>query len=397
MTMLLTPSTELEARLCRVQERLRRDHFDGALIVGNSHLFYLTGTIQQGHLLLPVDGEPLLLVRRDLARARAESALPNIEPLLGFRELPAALARLGLGSGVRLGLELDLLPVNAYRRFATMLPEVEFHDCAPLLRQVRSVKSPFEIERQREAAVQTDIALRAGAAVIREGVPENVVAAEIVGSLFRNGHQGLLRFRAFNQEMFFVHCFAGPDAGVASYLDVPMSGRGLTPAVAQGAGTRPIGRGEPIVIDVGGAVDGYGVDQTRTLSLGPLPARFADGYRACRAILDRMRVSAVPGVVTGDLYQEALAMAAEAGLAEVFMGAAPSQVSFIGHGIGIEIDELPVLARGAEAVLEEGQVVAIEPKLVFPGEGAVGIEDTFRVGAEGLEPITFSDREIWEL
>jgi Xaa-Pro dipeptidase len=395
--MLLTPSAELEARIARVQERLRRDHFDGALIIGNAHLFYLAGTIQQSHLLLPAAGEPLLLVRRDLARARAESALPTIEPLSGFRELPAALARLGLRSGVRLGLELDLLPVNVYRRLASMLPGIEFHDCAPLLRQVRSVKSPFEIERQRVAAAQTDLALRDGTAVIREGVPENVVAAEIIGSLFRHGHQGLLRFRAFNQEMFFAHCFAGPDAGVASYLDVPMSGRGLSPAVAQGAGVRPIGRREPIVIDVGGAVDGYGVDQTRTLSLGPLPGRFVEGYAVCRAILDRMRVAAVPGAVTGDLYREAVAMAAAAGLADVFMGAAPSQVSFIGHGIGLEIDELPVLARGAEAVLEEGQVVAIEPKLVFPGEGAVGIEDTFRVGATGLEALTFSDREIWEL
>lgn len=395
--MLLTPSTELETRIARVQERLRRDHFDGALIVGNAHLFYLAGTIQQGHLLLPAEGEPLLLVRRDLGRARAESALPTIEPLPGFRELPAALARLGLHRGVRLGLELDLLPVNHYRRFATMLPEVEFHDCAPLLRQVRSVKSAFEIDRQREAAVQTDLALQAGAAVVREGVPENVVAAEIIGSLFRNGHQGLLRFRAFNQEMFITHCFAGPDAGVASYLDVPMAGWGLTPAVAQGAGTRPIRRGEPIVVDVGGAVDGYGVDQTRTLSLGPLPGRFADGYRACREILDHMQAAAMPGVVTGDLYEEALGMAAAAGLADVFMGAAPSQVSFIGHGIGLEIDELPVLARGAQAVLEEGQVMAIEPKLVFPGEGAVGIEDTFRVGAAGLEPLTLSDRDVWEL
>ncbi|MCZ7661784.1 MAG: Xaa-Pro peptidase family protein [Thermoleophilia bacterium] len=397
MTTLLTPRSELEWRIGRVQTRLRRDGFDGAIIVGNANRFYLSGTIQQGHLLLPAEGEPLLLIRRDLERARAESALPSVEPLGSLRETATALRRLGLGAVARLGLELDILPVDHFRRYVAALPKTDFHDVARLLRQVRSLKSAFERERQSEAAVQADAALRAGAAALKEGMTESELASVVIGELFRCGHQGLLRVRAFNQEMVFAHAFAGPDAGIASFLDTPFAGRGLTPAVAQGSGRRPIGRSEPVVIDIAGAVDGYLVDQTRTLCLGPLPARFAEGYEFCRNTLDWTRTAARPGVVAGEVYRIAVERAGAAGYGHMFMGMHPKQVSFIGHGIGLEVDELPVIARGVEAVLEEGQVIALEPKLVFPDEGAVGIEDSFVVGPTALEPITISDSGLWEL
>jgi len=395
--MLLTPLAELQNRLVRFQAVLQKNEIDAAVLVENVDLFYLAGTIQQGHMLVPASGEPLLLVRKDPERARRESALERVEPLTSLRAVPAALAGLGVSPSGRLGLELDVLPVALFRRYQTLFGEAELVDCGSLLREVRSVKSAFEIGRMCVAAEQADLIMREAARVLREGMTELELSAHVEGAARRAGHQGLIRFRAFNMEMLVAHVFAGPGAGMASYLDGPFGGQGLTPALAQGAGDRPIGRGEPVVIDFGGAADGYVVDQTRILSLGPLPPELAAAYEVCREIQALVAAAALPGVPGGEVYDAALAHARARGLADHFMGARPNQVSFIGHGVGLEIDELPLLARGVETPLVEGQVVACEPKLVYPALGSVGVENTWVVRPGGLERLTLTPDEVWEV
>ena len=391
------PRPELERRRLGLQAGLREDGIDAALIVQPVDLYYFTGTIQQAHLVVPAQGEPLLLVRRDLSRAREESQLPHIEPLDSLRALPDALARLGVAPNATLGLELDVLPVVHFRRYEALLPLAVLVDCSGAVREVRSVKSGFELALLAEAAVQTDGVMREAAAFIREGMTEIEVSAHLEATLRRLGHQGVVRFRAFGQEMVLAHIFAGPDAAVGSYMDAPLGGRGMTPAVAQGAGRRPIRRNEPIVIDVAGAADGYIVDQTRTLCLGNLAAEFREAYDVCMGIQDLVRRTALPGTPCSDVYYAALAEATAFGYGEAFMGAAPNQVSFIGHGVGLEIDEVPFIARGASRRLATNNVVAVEPKLVFPGRGAVGVENTWRVTDEGLESITTAPDHVWEM
>jgi Xaa-Pro dipeptidase len=391
------PRSELERRRLGLQEGLREDGIDAALIVQPVDLYYFTGTLQQAHLIVPARGEPLLLVRRDLSRAREESQLLHIEPLDSLRALPDTLARLGVAPNVTLGLELDVLPVVHFRRYEALFPRAVLVDCSGAVREVRSVKSEFELALLAEAAVQTDGVLREAAAFIREGMTEIEVSAHLEATLRRLGHQGVVRFRAFGQEMVLAHIFAGPEAAVGSYMDAPLGGRGMTPAVAQGAGRRPIRRNEPIVLDVAGAADGYIVDQTRTLCLGNLAAEFREAYDACMTIQDLVRRTALPGTPCGDVYHAALTEATAFGYGEAFMGAAPNQVSFIGHGVGLEIDEMPFIARGASRRLATNNVVAVEPKLVFPGRGAVGVENTWRVMDDGLEPITTAPDHVWEM
>lgn len=395
--MLLTPAAELETRTLRVQQALRAREVDLALVVGNANLFYLAGTIQQAHLLLPAEGEPLLLVRKDPARARRESTLARVEPVTSLRELPAALGRLGVRPGATLAMELDILPVELFRRYETLWPDATFVDCGFTLREVRSVKSPFEVERLRAGADLADAVVREAAATLHAGMTELDLSSHLEGFARRHGHQGLIRMRAFNQEMILAHIYAGSDAGMASYLDGPFAGQGVTPALPQGAGHRAIRPGDPVVLDFGGAVDGYIVDQTRTLSLGPLAAELAEGYAACLEIQSLVARAARPGVPAAQVYGVAVDEAERRGLAQRFMGASPNQVSFVGHGVGIEIDELPVIARGVAAPLEQGQVVACEPKLKFPGAGAVGVENTWVVGPEGLELISYCPQDIWEV
>lgn len=391
------PSSEIEARLARTQEVLAQSGIDCAIIIQSVDLFYLTGTAQQCHLLVPAVGEPLLLVRRNPVRARAESPLSRVESFTSLRELPASLARLGIPETARLGLELDVLPVLNFRRYEQLFPQAELVDCGAAIREQRAVKSPWEVERLREAGVRSAAAFTAAASALAPGVTEAELASVIVSTLLRDGHPGLLRMRGLNQEMPLAHVLAGPDAGVASGADSPFGGHGRTAAIPQGASDRPISRGEAVAIDIGASVEGYTVDQTRTLSIGPLPEDLRSAYETCRSIHHEITAAARPGVACARVYELAVRRAAEAGYEATFMGTAPMQVSFVGHGIGLEVDELPILGRGMEAPLVAGNVLAVEPKIRIPRRGAVGIEDTCVVTADGLEKLTPGDDGVWEV
>jgi Xaa-Pro dipeptidase len=171
---------------------------------------------------------------------------------------------------------------------------------------------------------------------------------------------------------------------------------GPSPSFGQGASFKPIGRNEPVIIDFAGSVDGYLVDQTRVFALGNLPDKLSKGYDDMVKIQQRM-MELAPGRPTwGALYEECLQLAVDMGYADSFMGARGAQVSFIGHGVGVEIDEYPFIAKGFdEMVMEPGMAFAFEPKLIFPGEGAVGIEDTFYLADDGsLKQLTFSDQKL---
>jgi len=394
---MMVPQSEIEARIEQTQVMLTRRGIDCAIIVQSTDLFYLAGTAQQSHLLVPAVGEPLLLVRRDPIRARAESPLARVQSFASLRNLPDSLARLGVPATARLGLEFDVLPVMNYRRYERLFPQADLVDCGAALREIRAVKSPWELEQLRQAGVRAASAFAAAASALAPGVTEGELASVIVSTLWRDGHPGLLRMRGMNQEMSLVHVLSGPDAGIASGADSPLGGQGRTAAYPQGASDRPIRKGEAVVIDLGASMDGYTVDQTRTFSIGPLPETLSSAYETCRSIHREIASAARPGVPCGQIYELAVRQASEAGYETTFMGTAPMQVSFVGHGVGLEVDELPILGRGLEAPLDVGNVIAVEPKIRIPGTGAVGIEDTCVVTAGGLEALTIGDEGVWEV
>jgi Xaa-Pro dipeptidase len=231
--------------------------------------------------------------------------------------------------------------------------------------------------------------------VIRVGITDLELAAELEFVARKEGHQGITRMRGFNSELFFGHVFSGADSAVPAYLDTPLGGVGVNPSIGQGSSYKTIRANEPICVDFAGAFDGYLSDQTRIFSVGALPEKLVRAYHDMVAIQNRMLELAVPGASWGGLYNACFQLACEMGYRDHFMGSKGAQVSFIGHGIGIEIDEYPFIARGFDAYeLKEGMTFAFEPKAVFPGLGAVGIENTYRLGAEGPKPLTFSDEKL---
>lgn len=390
-----TPQDELLRRCQVFQRHLTAQQIDMAIIVQNADLFYLTGSIQQGMLFVPCSGEPVYCVRRDLDRARLESALSQVVAAPSPRQL-ADFVREQFGmTPETLGFELDVLPVTFYERLKRSFAEVAVKDVTPLLRRVRMIKSPFELERMRKAADQLAVVYEAAKNTLREGISELELSAHLELAARLAGHQGMTRMRAFNGEFYGGHVLSGAAGAHPTFCDTPLGGTGLTPAVAQGAGQRVIQANEPVIIDFLGAYQGYLCDQTRTLCLGGLADELRQGYEDMVEILWHMEKIARPGVSWGHIYDSCLALACEMGHKDAFMGSAGAQVGFIGHGIGTEIDEFPFIAKGFnDDLLEEGMTFAFEPKLVYPELGALGIENTYLVTADGVEVLTRCPEEL---
>ena len=393
--MRLTPAPELEHRYKRLQTYMAAESLDAVIISQNADLFYFTGTVQNGNLYVPASGEPLFMVRRELGRARQESGLKEVIPFATMKDIPARLSEYSYPEPSRIGLELDVLPHVFYERYRKVYPQAEFVDASPMIRRVRMIKSPYEIGLLKDGADQVEAVCQRARQVIREGMTELELTAELEYAVRRLGHPGLMRMRAFNGEMLFGHAFSGLDSAFPAYTDTPFGGKGLNPAFGQGAGNSLISRNEPIVVDFSGSAHGYMVDQTRMFAVGGVSDRIRRGYDSMLRVQERMKEIACPGVSWGYVYSECLALAVQMGYADSFMGASGAQVPFIGHGVGIEIDEYPLIARGFDKMLlEQDMVFAFEPKLVFPDEGAVGIENTFHLAAAGLKQLTYSSEEL---
>ncbi len=390
--MMGVPVEDLRARAARLQRHLAADGLAGAVLVQNVDRYYFAGTMQAGMVVVPPAGDPLVLVRRDPERAARETPLP-VEPLGSVKEV-ADRVRRRLGElPSPLGLELDVLPVGQVERLHGLFAGVSFGDASPAIQRTRAVKSPWELAQIRRAAEAVAEAVTTVPRYLAPGVTELELAARLECELRLRGHGGVTRMRGFNQEMFFGHVMGGATAAEVSFLDAPTGGRGLGPALPQGASVRPLQVGEPVVVDLVGNWQGYLSDQTRIFSLGEPSPELIAVHGAALAVQAAVVAAARPGVPAAALYRVALEAAAATPFGRWFMGEA-HKVSFVGHGIGLEVDELPFLARGFDLPLEEGMVFALEPKFILPGRGAVGVEDTYVVTAHGVDRLTPSPQGL---
>lgn len=389
-----TPESELQARCAGLQRHLRKNDIGGALIVQNADLFYFSGTVQQAQLFVPAEGKPVLMVRKDVERSRRESALQQVVALKSPKQIPTLLEQRGIALPKKIGMELDVLPANQYLSFSRLFETSEIVDISMAIRMIRAVKSPYEIERIRDAARLSDHLAAFAPSVLREGITEIELAGRLEAEARKWGHQGIVRMRMFGGELFYGHVMAGATAAAPSYLASPTGGAGVNPAIAQGASMRPIGRHEPVLVDMVFALDGYLSDHTRIFSLGELPDELTAAHHAMIDIQEKIKAAAKPGVAAGDLYDLATAAAESAGLGDYFMGAGDQRIRFVGHGIGLEVDEFPFLAKGQDLALEAGMIIALEPKAIIAGKGVVGVENTHVVTKDGLEQFGTAQEDI---
>lgn len=389
-----TPKSELDVRVRKLQALLGADDLDGALIAQNADLFYFAGTIQQSQLYIPREGLPILMTRRSFARARQESALERITPLESLREMTAILQEHGYALPKRLGLELDVLPANAYFFNQEIFPRATFFDVSPSIRRVRAVKSEYELAAMQRGAKMAEQTMRMMRSLLVEGIREIELAGKLEAVARGLGHQGITRFRLWNNELFYGHLIAGKGAASASYLSSPTGGTGASPAFSQGAGRHKIRRGEPVLFDYVFGSDGYLVDQTRIFAIGRLSNPLLCAHAAMLEIQDAIAHALKPGITGGEIYQLAFGLAQRNGYAENFGGIGKDRVSFVGHGVGLELDEYPFLAKGQTQPIEAGMVIAVEPKATFANVGTVGIENQFVVTERGAKRISRGSDQV---
>ena len=376
---------EIERRVVHFQQGLRAAGIDCALLVEASDLVYLTGVMADAHLLVPAEADPVLLVRRSLERVQAESPIEDVRPFRSFKDLPPLIAELG---AQRVGLELDVLPAARYLRYRDLLPDVELVDAAAVLADVRSVKSTWELKMIGRAAEQVAAAFAAAPALVAELPTDRAIQIELEHLMRKAGHQGPLRFRGLNGQMFYGAVLGGPDAAIAPWADTPLGGPGPSAAVGKGPAGWELRDGDAVTVDLVGGWEGYLADATRTFFRGAPNPQLAEALAVCESILAALEELMRPGVAAEDLYLRGLELATEAGFGEHWMGHGPGRVRFVGHGIGLDINERPFLAQGFTAPLAFGNVIAVEPKLVFPGLGAVGVENTYVIDRDGPVRLT---------
>lgn len=379
---------ELSRRSKAAAEATSETGLDGLLILQDCDIYYFTSTAQSGALFISADGEGVFFVMKDFERAKAESRFPNIIPLKSLKKLPEELGKSGFNSLKKVGLEFDVLPVKNYLYLKRLFPETEFTDASPIIRKVRSVKSPPEKELILKAGEMHTKMFAMLPSLFTPGAREIDIAAEIEAFFRRSGHQGVIRMRSFNQKLFYGVTVSGASGAVPSTLDGPVSGPGLSPSFPQGASTKVISANEAILVDMVSGFDGYIADGARTLYINSLPEKAKEAYDSSLEVERRVLSLVRPGAVTGEIYEEAKRAADESGFGENFMGLPGKGVPFVAHGIGLELDELPVIARGGKDILEVGNVIALEPKFVFEDIGAVGVENSYFISPDGPELIT---------
>jgi Xaa-Pro dipeptidase len=390
--MKLIPKEEIEKRIERLQAYLKQERVESCLILQNVDLFYFSGTIQRSYLYIPDEGEPLLLVQKDFDRAKKESPLKNIIPIDRSRAISPILKKEGRLK--RIGLEGDVLPVNQWRQFEKIFSQSEFVDISKAIKQVRMIKSPFEIGQLTQSAQVLDEVFEYAKSVVRAGMTEIEVESRLIALGRQHGHQGLTRMRAWNQDMVNASVLAGPSGSVLPHLDVSVIGPGISPAFPQGSSFNPIRRDEPVQIDFSIAYNGYITDGARTYVIGKLPQKLMEAYEVALEIRDEMEKKAKPGVVCSHLYHLASQTAKKRGLEDNFIGTKKNQAPFVGHGIGLEIDEFPLIARGFSHPMEPGMVFAFEPKFIFPEIGAIALEDDYLVTEDRVKRLTHADDRI---
>lgn len=381
--------TEALQRVAAMQVQLQSRGIDGALFIFPIDVYYFSGTRQNSTLWIPATGEPTLLVRKSLSRAKMESALTDIRPFPSSKDFPALFGE----QVVKIGFTFDVAPVQQLNYYTKLLPGREFVDISAANREVRSVKSAFELTQLRTSGESLCSVFKQVPQFLKAGMRELDLAAEFEHRLRTAGNEGYIRMRAFNQELFMGLALSG---GAASYgfFDGAVTGRGLSNASPQGSSLQVIGRNEPVFMDYTGVFNGYITDMTRIFVIGTLDPELQRAFDLSLEIQTHLQHALKPGAICEELFLQAVDIAEKGGLGAHFMGMPGEQAKFVGHGVGLELDEFPVLAQGFKVPLQAGQTIAIEPKFVFPGKGVIGIENTFAVSSNGGEKLTDLDDRI---
>ena len=367
---------------------MKADGVDALLISDNANLYYLTGRVFAGYVYLPADGMPIYFVRRPV---KMEG-----DGVVEIRKPEQMAETIGLNLPEKLGLELDVTAWSTVKRLSNVFPASEIANASTIMRKARAVKTDVEIDKIRISGVKQTRVYSLIPSLYNEGMTDIELQVEIERASRVEGCLGQFRVSGDSMELYMANLLVGDNADIPTPYDFAMGGEGMDPSLPVGCNGSLIRPGNTVMADVNGNYTGYMTDMTRTFRLGAISDLAVKAHKCSIDICHRLAKEGKPGTEAKRLYEIAQEMVNEAGLHEYFMGH-KQKAGFIGHGVGIEINELPVIAPRSHDILQENNVIALEPKFVIPHVGAVGIENTYRVTASGLESLTLAPEEIIDL
>ncbi|MGM9853670.1 MAG: M24 family metallopeptidase [Muribaculaceae bacterium] len=375
--MVILPEQDHSEKLARVLKNMAKAGLESVLLCDNANKFYLTGRIFDGFIYISPGGQVSYFVRRPSILEG-----PDVHHIRKPENILEIIDREGLGRPSRLGLELTQASYATVMRLAAALNADTFGNADPVMLAARAVKTDYELQMIAECGVCHDRVYSRIPHLYHDGMSDVELQIEIERLTRLEGGLGIIRTVGQDMEINMGSVLAGRNADEPSPYDFALGGAGTSPALPVGADGTVLRAGMSVMVDTNGDFNGYMTDMTRSFAIGDLPRRAVDLHKLSCDICHTIEDMARPGVRCADLCRTALDMAAKAGASDLFMGH-NSQAAFIGHGIGIALNELPVITLKTDSVLEAGNVLAIEPKFVIPDVGAVGIENTYAVTADG--------------
>lgn len=388
-----TPVEEITTRWDNYRKLLRKyiPKAEGSFIFSRLNIFYLTGSFANGILWLPVEGEPILFCRRGIERANIETPLKTIVPFGSYRDILSIFADFGIKPPVHIAAEMNVLPWALSKSLTKNMPGVKFTSCDKLIAMTRAVKSEWELHILREAGRKhCKCITQLLPPLLHEGISELEVAHKVSDLFFSEGHNGILRMETYGEELFFGQVSMGDNGNFPTVFNGPNGNQGVHPAAPyMGSAETHWAPETPLLVDNGFNISGYQTDKTQIYWLGnSMPESVQKAFDFCVEVQNTIAEQLRPGAIPSELWNQTLDMAAKSPWNDGFMGLGKNKVKFLGHGIGLAIDEYPVIAKGFDQPLEAGMTLALEPKLGLPGVGMVGIENTFEVTDHGGQSIT---------
>lgn len=386
---------KFELRIAPLQEAIRDRGLTGAILFHSRDIYYYTGTAQPGYLVVLPD-DYRLLVRRGYDLVLRESGLAP-ERILDERHPQAMVQRCfpGPGTGEKIGTELDMLTVPHARSLSRALGGRELVDISEIVLQQRMVKDAEEIESIKKACAAIQAGHLAAVSCLRAGLSELELAAAVENAQRLAGHEGCFFMRLTDFVMSRGPLASGPNLRQSSGTLFTIPGAGLSRAVPTGPSRRRLESGDLVLVDIPACVEGYHADQSRTYAVGRAPGKALDLFHRLRDTADHLISNLRPGLTSGEAFALAQARALELGLEAAFMAfASQAKAHFVGHGIGLELNEPPLLAQNGDTVLKEGMVLAIEMHVMEPEGLTLKLEDTVHLTAQGAQILTLSPREL---
>lgn len=386
--LLLLSAAEHKRRLTRVSQAMASCGTDLILITDYANIYYLTGRVFTGLIAVSANGSVSFFVRRPVGLEG-----DGVVYIRKQEDITATVKTEGVTS---VGLEMDLSSYSAIRRLQNIFPDKETVNISPAMKQVRAVKTETEIDALRQSGVCHTRVYNRIPKLYEEGMTDLELQVAIERTARLEGCLGEFRISGDSMELYMGSVLTGKNADNPSPYDFAMGGGGIDPSLPVGANGSVIERGTAVMIDMNGDFTGYMTDMTRVFSLGELPELAVRAHECSRQICRIFEATARPGVAAKSIYEMAERTARDAGLSDYFMGHR-QKAGFVGHGVGIEINELPVIAPRSRDILQAGNVIALEPKFVIPHVGAVGIENTYVICSDTVEKLTNAPEDIINL